>query len=172
MGKKDETTFIRCPHCGSSVSSGASTCWNCNNSVYVQPQYMYYQQPQQYTQQVQSQYAYAQMQNIPSPRTVVCEKCNTWYDYEHKKCPSCGKAKPHSSLAIAAQILSVLAFFMPLIGILGVLGWMFVIIALILSIIDLAIGDKRKRHTGAYDGIVIFVIYVFLYGFGWIFFFM
>lgn len=158
MGKKDETTFIRCPHCGSSVSSGASTCWNCNNNVYVQPQYMYYQQPQ--------------MQNIPSPRTVVCEKCNTWYDYEHKKCPSCGKAKPHSSLATAAQILSVLAFFMPLIGILGMLGWLFVIVALILSIIDLAIGDKRKRHTGAYDGIVIFVIYVFLYGFGWIFLFM
>lgn len=164
MGKKDETTFIRCPHCGSSVSSGASTCWNCNNSVYVQPQYMYYQQPQ-FSQ-------YNSNSNIPSPRTVVCEKCNTWYDYEHKKCPSCGKAKPHSSLATAAQILSVLAFFMPLIGILGMLGWLFVIVALILSIIDLAIGDKRKRHTGAYDGIVIFVIYVFLYGFGWIFLFM
>lgn len=174
MGKKDETTFIRCPHCGSSVSSGASTCWNCNNNVYVQPQYMYYQQPQQYTQQIQSQYAYVQpqMQNILSPRTVVCEKCNTWYDYEHKKCPSCGKAKPHSSLAVAAQILSILAFFMPLIGILGMLGWMFVIVALILSIIDLAIGDKRKRHTGAYDGIVIFVIYILLYSFGWIFLFI
>jgi uncharacterized OB-fold protein len=160
----NNTQYKICPNCGNYLSSTVRFCGNCN---YIFEQTQYYQQQTMYQQPYMQYY-----QPQPGPRTVVCEKCGEWYDYARKRCPKCNKVKPHSGLSVAAQILSVIAFFMPLIGILGMLGRMFVIIALILSIIDLAIGDKRKRHTGAYDGIVIFVIYVFLYGFGWIFLFM
>ena len=150
-----------CTNCNQYVNVGVRFCGNCN---YVFEQTQYYQQTQTTYQQPYMQY-YPQQPQL-GPRTVVCEKCGEWYDYEHKRCPKCNKAKPHSCLAAAAQILSVLAFFMPLIGIMGLIGWFFVFIALTLAIIDLAIRDKRKRHTGAYDGIVIFAIYVFLYAFG------
>ena len=143
-----------CPNCNQYVNVGVRFCGNCNY-IFEQPQYI--QQSQTMYQQPYIQYYSQQPQ--PGPRTVVCEKCGEWYDYEHKRCPKCNKAKPQSGLSIAAQILAILVCFVPM--------WVFLGVAIsfasmVLGVIDLAIGNKTKRHTGAYDGIILFAIYIIL----------
>ena len=149
-----------CPNCNQYVNVGVRFCGNCN---YVFEQTQYYQQQTMYQQPYMHYYQQQQQQPQPGPRTVVCEKCGQWYDYSEKRCPKCNKAKPQSGLSVAAQILAILAFFLPM--------WLFLgltisFASMVVGVIDLAIGDKKKRHTGAYDGIIVFALYVIFAAFG------
>ena len=132
--------YVLCPKCHNYEYKSMPSCRRCGYVFYApQPNY------QQYIQ--------------PKYNMMKCNNCNFEYDFNLKKCPQCKKKKSQSTLSIIAQAFAAVAIFCPM---WIILGFIFSLASLTLGIIDLAINDKTKRHTGAIDGICIFFIYILL----------